>query len=204
MLKIRELDKTESNIVDDVVSIHLDTFKGFFLTFMGKGFLGQMYRSYCEHNSSGILVAFNDNDDPIGFLSYSRDMSGLYKHMIKKRLLSFAVYSFGAFLRNPKTFFRIIRAFLKPSESKSVDRYIELSSIGVKPDTVSRGVGTALINELKALTDFSLFKYIKLSTDAVDNDGANYFYKKNGFRLVRSYKTREGRLMNEYIFGVMS
>ena len=120
--------------------------------------------------------------------------------MIKTRLIQFAWYSFGAFLRKPKVFMRLVRAFLKPSESKREEKYVELSSIGVRPDAKSKGIGSALIKELKETVDFSDYAYINLETDAVNNEGANRFYEKNGFALERTFVTHEGRRMNEYRF----
>lgn len=196
-MEIRKIDFYDKTVVCDVTDIHLATFQGFFLTFMGRGFLRQMYRSYCEHESSGLLVAFEE-EKAIGFLAYSENMSGLYKFMIKKRLVPFAWYSLGAFFRKPKIFMRLIRAFLKPSESRREEAYVELASIGVSLTIKSRGVGSALIKALKAQVDFGRFSYIGLETDADNNEGANHFYQKNGFRLARNYKTREGRSMNEY------
>ncbi len=196
-MEIREIQASEKKVICEVVNIHLDTFTGFFLTFLGRGFLNQMYRSYCDHTASGLLVAF-ENEKPVGFLAYSEDMSGLYKFMIKKRLIPFAWYSLGAFFRKPKVFMRLIRAFLKPSESQREETYVELASIGVSPDFKSHGIGGALIDELKARVDFDKFSYISLETDADNNDGANRFYQKNQFILTRKYKTHEGRSMNEY------
>lgn len=196
-MQIRKIDNTENRIINDVVSIHLDTFTGFFLTFMGRGFLNLMYRSYAEYQDSGILVAFEE-DKPVGFLAYSGDLSGLYKYMIKKRLIPFAWYSLGAFFRKPTVFMRLVRAFLKPSETKREEKYVELASIGVSPSVKSKGVGSQLIDALKAQVDFDKYDYITLETDAVNNDGANHFYKKNGFVLSREYITHEGREMNEY------
>ena len=198
MIHIRKIDKSEKKVLDETVRIHLETFEGFFLTFMGKGFLKQMYSSYCTHEMSDILVAFENDETPIGFVAYSSDMSGLYKHMIKTRLFAFAWFSLGAFFRRPAAFMRIVRAFLKPGESKREENYVELASIGVDPAIKSKGVGSLLIDALKKEVDFSKFAYISLETDAVNNDGANHFYKKNGFVLEREYETREGRKMNEY------
>lgn len=198
MVQIRKVAATEKSIVDAIVQIHLDTFTGFFLTFLGKGFLRQMYLSYCEHADSGLFVALDDAELPIGFLGYSANMSGLYKFMIKKRLIPFAWYSLGAFLRKPKVFMRLIRAFLKPGESRREEAYVELASIGVKPDVKSKGIGSQLVERLKADVDFAKYAYITLETDAVNNEGANSFYQKNGFALIRTYETREGRKMNEY------
>ena len=199
-MNIRKIESNEKQVIADVVGIHLDTFTGFFLTFMGRGFLNQMYRSYCEHSDSDLLVAFDDDEKPIGFLAYSGDMSGLYKYMIKKKLIPFAWYSLGAFFRKPKVFMRLIRAFLKPGESRREENYVELASIGVNPNIKSKGVGTQLISHLKDLVDFNKYAYISLETDAVNNEGANHFYQKNGFVLEREYETHEGRKMNEYRF----
>lgn len=199
MIAIREVKSEEKELINDIVSIHLNTFTGFFLTFMGRGFLNQMYRSYCDHDESGLLVA-EENRKAVGFLAYSGNFSGLYKYMIKTRLIPFGWYSVGAFFRRPSAFMHIIKAFLKPSEVKREEKYVELSSIGVDPTIKSKGVGSLLIDELKKIVDFNKFAYITLETDAVNNDGAIHFYEKNGFVRERMYETDEGRKMYEYRF----
>ena len=198
-LEIRLLDVSEKQLLQQVVTIHLETFQGFFLTFMGRGFLTQMYRSYCKHNDSGLYVAFQ-NERPIGFLAFSANLSGLYKYMIKTRLFPFAWYSIGAFFRKPKIFMRLLRAFLKPSESKRAEKYVELASIGVAPEAKEQGIGSELISRLVEDTDFDRYAYITLETDASNNDGAIHFYEKNGFLRERMYETDEGRKMIEYRF----
>lgn len=200
-MQIRSITKTEKEEINDIVSIHLDTFQGFFLTFMGRGFLKLIYRSYVEHNNSGVLVAF-ENEKPIGFLAYSGHLSGLYKYMIKKRLIPFAWYSMGAFFRKPTVFMRLVRAFLKLGEAKRGEKYVELASIGVDPTCKSKGVGSQLIDALKLMIDFDDYAYITLETDAVNNDGANHFYQKNGFVRVREFETNEGRKMFEYRWSI--
>lgn len=109
MVTIREVKSDEKKIIDEIVTIHLNTFTGFFLTFMGRGFLRQMYQSYCDHEESGLLVAEGDGKT-VGFLAYSSDFSGLYKFMIKTRLVQFGWYSMGAFFRRPSAFLHIIKA----------------------------------------------------------------------------------------------
>lgn len=197
-ITIREIEKNEKATLKTIADIHVRTFQGFFLTFMGKGFLRTMYKSYCQHNDSTLLGAFNQGGELLGFLAYSKDMGGLYKYMIKRKLILFAWYSLGAFFRKPKIFVRLIRAFLKPSESKREEKYIELASIGVAPDKKSQGVGSKLISELKDREKDSDASYITLETDAENNEYANAFYVKNGFRLERTYATKENRKMNEY------
>lgn len=199
MIVIRKVKADEKKLIDDLVTIHLNTFTGFFLTFMGRGFLNQMYRSYCDHKESGLLVA-EEHGKAIGFLAFSSNFSGLYKFMIKTRLIQFGWYSVGAFLRRPSAFIHIIKAFLKPGEAKREEAYVELSSIGVDPNIKSKGVGSKLIDELKKQVDFNKYAYITLETDAVDNDGAIHFYEKNGFIRERMFETGEGRKMYEYRF----
>lgn len=199
MITIHEVKSAEKKLINDIVTIHLNTFTGFFLSFMGRGFLNQMYQSYCNHNESGLLVA-KYNGTAIGFLAYSADFSGLYKFMIKRKLPQFAWYSMGAFFRKPSAFMHIIRAFLKPGEVKRKEKYVELSSIGVDPTSKSKGVGSMLINELKRKVDFRKINYITLETDVVDNEAAIRFYEKNGFIKERMYETEEGRKMYEYRF----
>lgn len=196
MINIREVMEGETTVLNDIVSIHLNTFTGFFLTFMGKGFLFQMYRSYCDHEKSTLLVA-EEEGSVVGFLAYSSDFSGLYKHMLKKRLFKFAFYSIGAFFRKPSVFFHIIRAFLKPGEAKREESYVEISSIGVNPSVKNRGIGTKLIKKVKDQVDFENFAYISLETDAMNNDTVITFYIKNGFEKHRLYETNEGRKMFE-------
>lgn len=197
MITIRKVEATEKKTIKQIVQIHLKTFPGFFLTFMGKGFLNQMYASYCRHTASGLYAAF-DGEVPVGFLAFSSDFSGLYKYMIKHKLFAFAWYSIGAFFRKPKVFVRLVRAFLKPGEAKREESYIELSSIGVEPAEKGKGIGSLLIEELKKNTDFEKFAYINLETDAENNEATNRFYQKNGFVLSKTYQTHEGRKMNEY------
>lgn len=199
MINIREVKYDEKKLINDIVTIHLNTFTGFFLTFMGRGFLNQMYQSYCDYEEAGLLVAEEDGK-AIGFLAYSSNFSGLYKFMIKTRLIQFGWYSIGAFFRRPSAFMHIISAFLKPREAKRKEKYVELSSIGVDPNIKSKGIGSLLIDSLKHKVDFTKFAYINLETDAIDNEGAIHFYEKNGFVRERMVETDEGRKMYEYRF----
>ncbi len=196
-MKIRNVEPKDGDLIHQVVSIHLRAFPGFFLSFMGRGFLKTMYISYLEHEPSGILLA-EDDRGLLGFLAYSGDMSGLYKYMLKRRFFAFAWYGFCAFVRRPGSFLRLLRAFLKPGDAKREEQYLELSSIGVDPSYQGEGVGSTLINALKSKVDFSVFAYITLETDGLDNQSANAFYRKNGFLLNREFTTPEGRVMNEY------
>ena len=196
-MEILENPTLSKKELDDVVKIHMETFEGFFLTFLGKGFLTQMYKGFIDHTNSGLIVA-KYNGKIVGVLAYSEDLSAFYKYLINTRLISFAWYGLGATIRKPSTMFRLVRAFLKPSETKRGEKYVELSSIGVLPEVKGQHIGTYMIDKLKEIFDEDKYEYINLETDAENNNGANLFYVKNDFKLVRSFETPEGRKMNEY------
>lgn len=183
--------------INDIAEIHMKTFPDFFLTFLGRGFLKALYGGFVMHSSSNIIIA-SENGATVGFCAYSENLSGLYKFLIKKKLPVFAWYAARAFIRKPKVLFRLLRAFEYSDKSKRSEPYIELSSVGVSPDSKNKGIGSMMIEKLFEISDTDLFKYIKLETDADDNEAANYFYLKNNFVLDRSYVTPEGRRMNEY------
>lgn len=194
---------TSLKYINDIVDIHMRTFSGFFLTFLGRGFIKQLYKGFIAHNDSNIIGAFDD-DRLLGFVAYSENLSGFYKYLIKKSLIPFAFYSFLAFLRKPKIMFRLLRALTYPKSSKREEAYIEISSIGVLPEAKNQGVGTSIIDALKIKIDDNQFRYIKLETDKLNNDVVNAFYVKNGFELEGSFVTSEGREMNEYRYYLKS
>lgn len=198
--RIALIKSTDSLSVNRVVEIHMGAFKGFFLTSLGVGFLRLLYSFYVSSPKSGVFGYFDGNGVLQGFLAFSGDLSGLYKRMIVRRLPLFAWYSLGALVRNPKIISRLVGALFYPSATKRTEAYVELASIGVMPDVKSSGIGSKLVSALKENVDFSKFEYITCETDAVDNEAANAFYRKNGFVLAREYSTRQGRKMNEYRF----
>lgn len=191
------VSQSERDVIEAVANLHLRAFPEFFLTTLGAGFLRQMYASYCGHEESALLVA-KKNDVVLGFAAYSLDMSSLYRYMIRNRLFLFAYYALGAVLAKPSIVPRLLGAFSRSEESRRTEPYAELASLGVCPQEKGRGIGTALVNEVKERVARSGCSYISLETDADDNDKVNNFYLRNGFMLARVYTTKEGRRMNEY------
>lgn len=183
--------------IDEIINIHMKSFSGFFLTFLGKGFLKQLYKGFLIEKNSNLIVALSENGKVLGFLAYSSNLSAFYKFLIKKYIFFLGWYAIIGFFKNPKIFFRLIRAFTYSKAAKRRERYVEISSIGVDPENGKKGIGSKMINYLKKI-NFEDFHYIKLETDAINNEYANNFYKKNNFILEDSYLTPEGRKMNEY------
>ncbi|WP_288875296.1 GNAT family N-acetyltransferase [uncultured Fusobacterium sp.] len=201
-MKIRIMILKDKKKINEIVNIHMQAFPNFFLTFLGKNFLRELYKGFLEEENSNLIIAVNSNNIILGFLAYSRDLSGFYKYLVKKHLISFSFYAMIGFFKKPKIFFRLVRSLTYSKEAKRDEKYVELSSIGVMPIKKNSGIGSKLIDYLKQI-EFEGYKYIKLETDAINNIYANNFYKKNNFVLTNTYLTREGRKMNEYRFNLM-
>ena len=199
MVYIKELEKADKNTIHIIAELHKKAFPSFFLTQLGVVFLSTLYQGYMEDKDSGIIVA-ETNGEIIGFIAYSRDYSHFYKELLKNHLLRFAFCSFVASIKHPSFIKRLLGAFKKSDAVKKEEKYVELSSICVDPKIESKGIGSKLISYLKEMIDFNTYAYINLETDAVNNEVANHFYKKNGFKLERQFTTSEGRIMNEYRF----
>ncbi len=197
MIEIKELNQKSPETIKEIALLHKKAFPHFFLTQLGTGFLRTLYTGYMEDDDSGIIVA-EECGRIEGFIAYSNDYPRFYKGLIKNHLIRFAICSLGAAIRHPSFIKRLLGAFKKSDSVVKEENYVELASICVNPSIENKGVGTQLIDYLKKMVDFNKFAYINLETDADGNDGANRFYRKNGFELVRQYFTTEGRRMNEY------
>lgn len=185
--------------VPQIVDIHLATFPGFFLSFLGPGFLARLYRGFIEHEKSELLAAVDDeHGELMGFAAYSTNLGGLYRHLLKTGLIPLAWYAFLAFLRRPSSLPRLLRALKQPKESARPEEYAILSSIGTAPAYKRKGVGSALLTTIKDRLDYHQVAYLTLETDALNNDSGNAFYLSNGFALHGVRETPEGRKMNEY------
>lgn len=188
-----------TNISDatQIAKLHIMSFPGFFLSFLGEGFLRYLYKGFILHQDSGVLIA-KENGSILGFLAYSTKLSEFYSFLIKKYFFVFAWYGLLGAIRNPKSLFRIIRALTYPTNTKSNEEYIEISSIAVDPTIQTKGIGSQLISFLVKLFHDTKYSTIRLETDAENNEKVNRFYQANGFEIINETVTPEGRKMNHY------
>ena len=197
MIDVRNLGNTSTEYVDTIAKLHKKAFPSFFLTQLGLGFLKTLYLGYLENPESGIIVA-EEKGEIVGFIAYSKDYPGFFKGLIKKHLFKFGICSVKAVIRHPSFAKKLLSAFGKSESVEKREKYVELASICVDPDSEGKGIGTKMIDTLKEMVDFKEYEFINLETDAVGNEKVNRFYLKNGFKLEREYTTAEGRRMNEY------
>jgi ribosomal protein S18 acetylase RimI-like enzyme len=187
-----------SQDVNSVVEIHLRTFKGFFLTFLGRKFLIELYLSILK-DTSGISFVSTNNNAIFGFVVGSIEPNGLYRRLLNKSWFRFCLASLLAFIRRPFIFWRLIRAFSMPSQKLTKLSCATLMSIAVDPNCQGYGVGRLLTHSFLKEAGRRGCEYVNLTTDAVNNDSTNQFYHSLGFELFRQYTTQEGRDMNEFL-----
>ena len=82
---IREIKKDE---IADVVKVHTDSFKDFFLTELGDNFLNVYYNSI-RKNRRGVLLGYFDQNQLCGFCAATILSKGFNKYLILNNLIDF-------------------------------------------------------------------------------------------------------------------
>lgn len=182
-----------------VAGIHMSSFPGFFLTFLGYRFLKVFYQGVCK-DLSGVGFIIEELGEPVAFVAGSTQPSGFYKRLIIRDWYKYVVASIQPIIQNPKIIPKLIGALNKPNETLPSEKCATLMSIAVAPDFQGRGFGNQLVIRFLEESAIKECSGVNLTTDSLNNEPVNSFYKNVGFTLLREFSTPEGRLMNEYIY----
>lgn len=188
----------QKEVVIEITNIHKASFKRFFLSYLGSGFLFYLYSSIAN-DKNGILLIGKNSEKIVGFVAGVIDQKEFYESLIKKHKWKFAIASIPAVLRRPNIIPRLFRAFRKPKEAEKYSSNTCLLSIAVHPRYQGMGIGEILVREFSYEVIKRGYKTFCLTTDRDNNEKVNEFYKKMGFKLARTFVTPEGRTMNEYL-----
>jgi ribosomal protein S18 acetylase RimI-like enzyme len=183
--------------VEAVVDIHLRTFPGFFLSFLGHDFLALLYRSIRDAPEGVALVAIGE-DGIQGFAAGVTSQESFYQRLVRRHWWRFAISALGAAIRRPSVIPRLFRALRRPSEARESAAAATLMSIGVRPESEGKGIGGLMIESFCREMATRGVTHICLTTDRDDNAHAIRFYERHGFRVTNSLVTPEGRAMIEY------
>ncbi|MFH1963402.1 MAG: GNAT family N-acetyltransferase [bacterium] len=184
--------------VNQIVTVHILSFKGFFLSFLGPRFLSLYYLGICSATEGISFVYLNPLGKPVGFVAGSSNPRGFYSRLLKRDWLRFSLASLGAILKNPRIIRRLVKALFHPSGNPIGDEVAGLFSVGVLPELQGTGIGKKLVLSFLDEAKRRNCKKVFLTTDRDGNDMVNSFYQKLGFHIEREYETPEGRMMNEY------
>lgn len=187
-------------VLDDVpelAKLHIRAFPGFFLSILGEPFLRQFYTGFVG-DPTAITVVAVQGDRLHGAVVGTSSPTGFFARLLRRRLLPLILAGASASIRRPQAIRQLLRAARYRGEAGGPADGALLSSICVDPAARGRGVGAGLVHkwcDLAALAAPSAY----LSTDAIDNDAANGFYRGLGWQLQHTYTTPEGRRMNRYV-----
>jgi len=184
--------------VAEVVRVHLISFPGYFLTFLGSDFLTLLYNNIQSDPLGTVLVASCDGQIQ-GFVAGVVQQSGFYRRLLNKQKWKFALAAVWPLFKKPSIAPRLLMALKRPAEAREASAEACLMSIAVRPEVEGQGVGKRLFAGLYREFAESGVPAICLTTDRDLNNRANRFYQKIGFELVRCFTTPEGRTLNEYV-----
>lgn len=181
-----------------VVTTHLESFSGFFLSSLGHRFLFLYYSGLLASPDQIACVARDREQRVVGFVAGSANPRGFYRRLLRRDGFRFLRASVAPVLRTPSIVPRIARALLHPSSQPPGEHVAGLFSLGVLPQQQGRGIGRKLVASFLKEARNRGCTQVVLTTDKEGNDPVNAFYVASGFVLQQQYVTPEGRGMNEY------
>ena len=187
------------NDVDTIVRIHLDAFKGFFLTSLGSHFLRFYYSCFIKSNETVTMVAEEDGSI-YGFSASTKVCKGFNSRLIKSNFLAFVMLSLKMLFTTPKSLLRLVKNLTKKGDSVEDDEdYAELYSIGVSKAAQGKGGGKLLLAESERVMKSEGVLRVSLTTDFYNNDQAVGFYHSMGYETLYEFVTYPNRKMYRLI-----
>lgn len=191
--------KATLNDVNVIVEIHLDAFKGFFLTSLGKSFLKFYYSCFIKNKETVTMVA-EENNIIYGFSAATKKCKGFNSRLIKSNLFSFGILSLKMLFCTPKSLLRLVKNLSKKRDDViDEEDYAELYSIGVSKHAQGKGVGKKILMETEAILKKEGVERVSLTTDFFNNEQAIGFYSSMGYKLLYEFVTYPNRKMYRLI-----
>ncbi|MDO4993155.1 MAG: GNAT family N-acetyltransferase, partial [Prevotellaceae bacterium] len=101
--------------VSTIVQIHIDAFKGFFLTSLGPQFLRFYYTCFIRSKETVTMVA--EEDSVIyGFSASTKECKGFNSRLIKSNFFDFVILSLKMLCTTPQSLLRLVRNLTKKGE----------------------------------------------------------------------------------------
>ena len=186
--------------LDAIVQIHMAAFEGFFLESLGACFLNELYRGFITDPSGVCLVAVEGNN-VVGFVAGTTQPDGFFRRLLLKRWYAFVFAGVNSMALHPIRVGKKFLLALRYRGERPVDlsNSTLLSSIGVTPIGIGKGIGRILISTFCEMARATGASSVFLTTDSDNNDTVNRFYLSNGFTLHSSFVKERNRRMNLYV-----
>ena len=179
-----------------VAALHIQCISTGFISSMGIDFVTSLYDAIVKSKSSLGVVAVK-NGKVIGFVAFTTNLNKLYKSIIRRKGLKFALLLAGNVL-SLRRIKKIFETLSYPARIKKMNLpSAELLSIAVAPEERRKGLASQLIEKGLRLYRKSGVDKVKVLIGA-DNKAGNKLYLKSGFELIGQI-VNHGVLSNIYV-----
>lgn len=194
-----EIKKIEREDLPQVVNVHKDSFKGFFLTELGDHFL-TVYYDCVRKDKKGILVGLYDESQLCGFIAATTLSKGFNKQLIIKNFSRFSLIGLRLFFTQIRSLVRLLKNFTKTSRQvQDEGEYAELLSIGVTAKKQGQGIGKKLLIQFENEMRLKGCSSLSLTTDYHENEKTIQFYKGLGYSTYYDFMAYPNRKMYRMI-----
>lgn len=184
--------------VRPLARLHRAAFPGFFLSSLGEPFLVQLYRGFLADDSAVNVVARADDGAVLGAIVGTTSPAAFYGRLARRRWPGIGLACARVVLSRPKVAWRLLRSVGYRGGEGIGEGAALLSSICVAPQEQGVGLGRRLLETWMGEVARRGVDTALLTTDADNNEAVNRFYQKHGWTVSSTYRTPEGRLMNNY------
>jgi len=172
-----------------------------FLSQLGDKFLAALYRTIVAADDALLLVAVDEKETVLGFISGCIETSALYKYFVKEHGARVMVTILTKIV-NPSTLKRLLETATYPLREQRLPTYLpkaELLSIAIAEGYRGRGIGKMLFNVFagsfkeKGVNSFKIVVGAELTE-------APKFYGKVGCELVADTEIHQGEKSRIYVY----
>lgn len=190
-----EIKLIKKNNIPEVVEVHKNSFKDFFLTQVGDKFL-YLYYDCVRKAEDAILLGIYDDSGLCGFCAASLKSKGFTTRLIKNNLFRFILLGMELLITNPSALIRLLKNLTKKSSEVSDEgEYAELYSLGVAKNSQRKGIGKQLYYALENNLQQRGCKQVSLTTDFFQNEAVIAFHESLGFQVLYEFVTYPNRKM---------
>ena len=187
--------------VEELVRLHMEAFRGFFLEFLGPRFVAELYCGFLSAPDA-IFLKVKDGFGLAGFVVGTTKPEAFFCKLLVRRWHAFLRTALSAFWRRPWLVSRKLFSALSYRGERPPGlpvRSALLSSVAVHPQFSGKGIGSLL---MKAFCDRAAragSQCVYLTTDRDNNEGVNRLYLRANFVLESEFRKNGNRWMNRYI-----
>ena len=188
--------KIEIRHAKKMANLHIQGISKGFISSLGIDFVTALYEAIADSKDCFGFVT-EEEDKVLGFVAFTTNLNSLYKSVILKKGLRFALLLAGKMF-SPQQVKKVFETLFYPSRVKKMDLpSAELLSIVVTPENQGKELGGQLLQKGLAECTKRGIEKVKVLV-AANNRPANKLYLKCGFQVAGQIENH-GIVSNIYV-----